>query len=96
MNMELAWRGGLVVYECIHLTSVMYCASCASSPLLLEETLAVMVNRKWLSEDITLCISSLAANKAISHKQVTGVIRSQIIIPLPYSISELIECLLSN
>lgn len=53
MNMELAWRSVLVVYECIHLASVMYCASCASSPLLLEETLAVMVNRKWFSEDIT-------------------------------------------
>ncbi|XP_071359017.1 uncharacterized protein [Trachinotus anak] len=52
VNMELAWNSGLKANKCIHLKSITYCTSFASSPELQEQTLSEMVNSKWFGEDI--------------------------------------------
>ncbi|XP_023135242.1 uncharacterized protein LOC111574730 isoform X2 [Amphiprion ocellaris] len=62
-TMELAWQSGFKAYQCIHLKSVPYCTSYASSPVLLEETLCEMVSSQWFGEDekkMCLDLQSLA------------------------------------
>ncbi|XP_022074845.2 uncharacterized protein LOC110969121 [Acanthochromis polyacanthus] len=62
-NMELAWQNGFKAYQCIHLKSIPYCTSYASSSVLLEETLSEMVSSQWFGEDekkMCLNLQSLA------------------------------------
>lgn len=65
-NMEMAWRSGLMSYQCIHLKSVAYCTSYASSPVLQENTLTEMVASKWFGEEKKkLCLNRQnVANKS--------------------------------
>ncbi len=53
--MELAWRSGLKAYQRIHLKSVTYCSSYASSLVFSENTLTEM-NSKWFDEDKKVCL----------------------------------------